>query len=138
MHLAMYQARPKENAIIHVHPIYAIALSTMIPRANLDAIPAYTAAFYLQAGRVPMIDYYPSGSQELHQAVAELAPEYPVVLLRQHGVIVAAEDMEQGLGTIEEIEQCCRIALLTNSEGSPITATQKQAIDQTLGRSWTR
>jgi ribulose-5-phosphate 4-epimerase/fuculose-1-phosphate aldolase len=110
----------------------------MIPRANLDAIPAYTAAFYLQAGRVPMIDYYPSGSQELHQAVAELAPEYPVVLLRQHGVIVAAEDMEQGLGTIEEIEQCCRIALLTNSEGSPITATQKQAIDQTLGRSWTR
>jgi ribulose-5-phosphate 4-epimerase/fuculose-1-phosphate aldolase len=138
MHLAMYHARPKANAIIHVHPTYAIAFSTMVSKANLDAIPAYTAAFYLRAGRVPMIDYYPSGSEELHHAVSELAPHFHAILLRQHGVIVAARDMSESMGTVEEIEQCARIALLTSNKGSPITEGQKSAIDQKLGRTWTR
>jgi hypothetical protein len=41
-----------------------------------------------------------------------------------------------GRRTIEEIEQCCQIALLTNTAGATITAAQKQAIDQKLGRTW--
>jgi ribulose-5-phosphate 4-epimerase/fuculose-1-phosphate aldolase len=134
MHLAMYQARPEANTVIHVHPTFAIAISTMINEETLDAIPAYTAAFYLRAGRVPMIDYYPSGSEELHHAVAKLAPVYHAILLRQHGVIVAAKDMGEAMGIIEEIEQCSQIALLTGGEGYPITPEQKNAIDQILER----
>jgi ribulose-5-phosphate 4-epimerase/fuculose-1-phosphate aldolase len=138
MHLAMYHARPEAYAIIHVHPTYAIAYSTLIPDANLDAIPAYTAAFYLRAGRVPMTDYYPSGSEELHHAVAELAPHFHAILLRQHGIIVAARDMSEAIGTVEETEQCARIALLTSNEGAPLTKEQCAAIDQKLGRTWPR
>ena len=137
MHLAMYQARPEANAVIHVHPTFAIAYSTLTKEETLDAIPAYTAAFYLRAGRVPMIDYYPSGSEELHHTVAKLAPVYHAILLRQHGVIVAAKDMGEAMGTIEEIEQCSRIALLTGGEGYPITQEHRTAIDQILGRTWT-
>lgn len=137
MHLALYQARPEANAVIHVHPTFAIAYSTIITEKSLDAIPAYTAAFYLRAGQVPMIDYYPSGSEELHYTVARLAPVYHAILLRQHGVIVAARDMGEAMGIIEEIEQCSRIALLTGGEGYPITPEQRNAIDKILGRTWT-
>ena len=137
MHLALYQARPEANAVIHVHPTYAVAYSTIITEETLDTIPAYTAAFYLRAGRVPMIDYYPSGSDELHHTVAKLAPVYHAILLRQHGVIVAAKDMGEAMGIIEEIEQCSQIALLTGGEGFPITPEQRNAIDQILERTWT-
>jgi len=137
MHLALYQARPEANAVIHVHPTYAVAYSTIITEETLDTIPAYTAAFYLRAGRVPMIDYYPSGSDELHHTVAKLAPVYHAILLRQHGVIVAANDMGEAMGIIEEIEQCSQIALLTGGEGFPITPEQRNTIDQILERTWT-
>jgi ribulose-5-phosphate 4-epimerase/fuculose-1-phosphate aldolase len=136
MHLSMYKARPGAKAIIHVHPTYAIAYSTLLSEESLDAVPAYTAACYLRAGRVPMIGYFPSGSAELHQAVARLAPCYHAILLRQHGVIVAAEDMGKAMGIIEEIEQCCRIVFLTDGRGVPITEAQKKAIDQKLDRTW--
>ncbi len=136
MHLAMYSLRPEINAIIHVHPTHAIAYSTLLPEASLDAVPAYTAAFYLRAGRVPVTDYYPSGSHELHEAVARLAPHYHAILLRQHGVIVGAEDMSTAMGTLEEIEQCCQIALLTGGEGAAITAEHKGDIDRKAGRTW--
>lgn len=138
MHLAMYHLRPEVQAIIHVHPTHAIAYSTLLTEASLDAIPAYTAAFYLRAGRVPVTDYYPSGSHELHDAVARLAPHYHAILLRQHGVIVGAEDMATALGILEEIEQCCQIALLTRGAGAAITAEQKAAIDRKAGRTWQR
>lgn len=73
---------------------------------------------------------------ELHQAVAELAPDYHVILLRQHGVTVGAKDMSQAMGILEELEQCCQIALLTAGKGVVLTDDQKKAIDGKLGREW--
>lgn len=136
MHLAMYQCRDEVQAIIHVHPTHSIAFSTLISDQSMNAVPAYTAAFYLRAGRVPMIDYYPSGSAELHHAVAELAPKYHAILLRQHGIIVGGPDMGASLGILEEVEQCCKIALLTRMKGEILRADQLEAIDRALGRKW--
>ena len=114
MHLAFYKARPDACAVIHLHPTYAIAYSTLLTEATLDAIPAYSSALYRRAGRVPMIDYYPVGSTEMHHAIADLAPHFYTILLRQHGITVAAETLSKAMGIVEEIEQCCHIALLTN------------------------
>ena len=74
MHLAMYRARRHARAVVHVHPTYAIAYSTLISGESGNAVPPYTAAFYVRAGRVPMIRYHPSGAHSLHAAVAALAP----------------------------------------------------------------
>jgi ribulose-5-phosphate 4-epimerase/fuculose-1-phosphate aldolase len=132
----MYQARPEVDAIIHVHPTYAIAFSTLVPEPNLDAIPAYTATFYRRVGRVPMTDYYMPGSRKLQQATAELAPNYSTILHRPHGVTVGATSMTQAMGILEEIEQCCQIALLTQGKGKTLTDRQKSAIDLKLERTW--
>ena len=117
MHLAMYKARSDAQAVVHVHPTYAIVLSTLIADESSNAVPPYTAAFYAQAGKVPMIKYHPSGAHSLHDAVAKLAPDYHAIPLRQHGVIVAAASMSVASGIIEEIEQCCQIAVFNRSKG---------------------
>lgn len=136
MHLAIYRARPHDRAIIHIHPTYAIAYSTLLHEPCFDAVPAYTSAFYRRAGRVPMIDYYPVGSQELHQAISNLAPSFYAILMKQHGVTVSAAHLAKAFGIIEEIEQCCHIALLTNGQGMPISEAEKKAIDERQGRTW--
>jgi len=81
MHLAIYKQRPTANAIIHIHPTYSIAYSTLLDKPSLDAVPAYNSALYRRAGRVPMIDYYPVGSKELHPAStsASMASVDPVI-----------------------------------------------------------
>lgn len=136
MHLAIYKARPEDKAVIHIHPIYSIAFSTLLAEPSLDAVPAYTSALYRRAGRVPMIDYYPVGSQELHEAIIALAPHFYAILMKQHGLTVSASTLSKAMGIIEEIEQCCHIALLINGKGMPITEEERQAIDEIQGRSW--
>ncbi len=136
MHLAMYRARPDAGAVIHAHPTFSIAHSTKIKEATLDAVPPFTAAFYVRAGRVPMIPYHPSGAMSLHEAVVDLAPHYHALLLRQHGLLVAGTNMAATLGIVEEIEQCCQIAVLVNDSGEALNSAQRLAIDQAMGRSW--
>ncbi|MDE0532604.1 MAG: class II aldolase/adducin family protein [Albidovulum sp.] len=136
MHLAMYRARESARAVVHVHPTYAIAYSTLVGQEPNDTVPPYTAAFYLRAGRVPMIPYHPSGAHSLHQAVEALAPVHHAILLRQHGLIVAGADMSRAIGVVEEVEQCCQISVVTGLRGAPLTERQCQAIDTALGRSW--
>jgi ribulose-5-phosphate 4-epimerase/fuculose-1-phosphate aldolase len=136
MHLAMYRARKNARAVVHVHPTYSIALSTLLGPESNDAVPPYTMAFYVRAGRVPMIPYHPSGAHSLHEAVEALAPAHHAILLRQHGVIVAGSDMSTALGIVEEVEQCCQIAVVTALKGAPLTEAQLRAIDAALGRSW--
>ena len=136
MHLAMYHARKNAQAVIHVHPTYAIAFSTLISKESNDVVPPYTMAFYVRAGRVPMIPYHPSGAHSLHVAVEALAPLHHAILLRQHGLIVAGADMATAIGVVEEVEQCCQIAVVTALKGAPLTEAQLRAIDAGLSRSW--
>ena len=136
MHLAMFRERSNAQAVVHCHPTFAIALSTLLSGESPSAVPPYTAAFYVRAGRVPMIKYHPSGAHSLHEAVAALAPGYHAILLRQHGVIVAGANMAAAVGIVEEIEQCCQIAVATALKGEHLTDDQLQAMDDNLGRTW--
>jgi 3-dehydro-4-phosphotetronate decarboxylase len=136
MHLAFYKARPEVNAVIHIHPTYAIAYSTVLTEPSLDSVPAYSSALYRRAGQVPMIGYFPVGSPELHHAIETLAPYFSAILMRQHGLTVASSHLSNAMGIVEETEQCCHIALLTGQRGSPLTNEEKAEIDKLQGRSW--
>jgi ribulose-5-phosphate 4-epimerase/fuculose-1-phosphate aldolase len=57
-------------------------------------------------------------------------------MLRQHGLVVAGADMSTAIGVVEEVEQCCQIAVTTGLKGAPLTDAQLRAIDAAMGRSW--
>jgi ribulose-5-phosphate 4-epimerase/fuculose-1-phosphate aldolase len=136
MHLAMYRARKEARAAIHAHPTFSIALSTLISEETKDAVPPYTAAFYVRAGKVPMIPYHASGAHSLHVAVEALAPKYHALLLRQHGLLVSGKDMADTLGIVEEIEQCCQVAVAVGKTGDYLKESERAAIDEAMGRTW--
>lgn len=136
MHLAMFRARKDVNAVIHAHPTFSLAHSTTISGENLDAVPPYSAAFYVRAGKVPLVPYHASGAHSLHEAVEALAGTYHALLLRQHGLLVAGRNMSDTLGIVEEIEQCCQVAVATGMRGEGLTEEQRQDIDAAIGRTW--
>lgn len=136
MHLAMYRARPDAGAVIHAHPTFAITHSAMLTEESENCIPPYTAAFYVRAGRVPLVPYHGSGAHSLHQAVEALAPNFHALLLRQHGMLVAGADMAETLGMVEEIEQCCQVSVASGMKAACLSDAQLEEIDQALGRTW--
>ncbi len=40
------------------------------------------------------------------------------------------------IGVVEEVEQCCQIAVATGLKGASLTDDQLQAMDDALGRAW--
>jgi hypothetical protein len=44
--------------------------------------------------------------------------------------------MADALGIVEEIEQCCQIAVATGGSAAGLTEEQRRAIDTAMGRSW--
>jgi len=135
MHLALYNSRPEVLAVIHVHPLRCIAYSTLREPSPEGMVP-YTAAFYMRAGRVPLLPYFPSGSDELHEAVAAVAPRHHAILLKNHGIVVGAPDVRSAVGIVEEMEQNAHLGLILGTHGGRLTADQCAAIDGSLGRSW--
>lgn len=135
-HLAMYRSHPDCNAVVHVHPTMTIAFSARYPVPGPDAIPPTNAGFYVRAGKIPLLPYFPSGSQELHRVVTGLAEDYTTIVLGNHGVIVARANLLEALNATEEIEQNSEIYLLVGRDGHYLTPAQCAAIDEKLGRSW--
>jgi 3-dehydro-4-phosphotetronate decarboxylase len=136
MHLAMYRAHPEAGGVVHPHPPATIAFSARFPAPRLDAVPPATAGFYIRAGQVPMLPYYHSGSQDLHQAVARLADDFFVVLLGNHGLIAAGATLLDAINSVEEIEQNCQILLLAGPGAQVLTPEQRATIDRQLNRCW--
>ena len=44
--------------------------------------------------------------------------------------------MSVAIGVVEEVEQCCQIAVATGLKGASLTDDQLQAMDDALGRTW--
>ena len=90
MHLETYMARPDVGAVIHTHPMYSIALGATAGGLELlshdgllfpDGVPVFDGT----AGLVT--------TPQDGQAVARALGAGRAVLLRNHGILVAGEDI---------------------------------------------
>ena len=112
LHLLAYQKRPDINAVIHAHSPNTVAISCLKDIKNLDSIvPAYTLSFAIYTKHLPMVDYFKAGSLELAQKATEKLSQGNAVVLKHHGIVVAAQNLLNALYRLEEIEENSNIAL---------------------------
>jgi len=111
LHLSIYKARKQDNAIVHLHSTYAVALSCLEDADPLDMIPPITPYFVIRIGRLPRVPYYPPGDLGLAKAVGEMAFEHRAVLMAQHGAIVAGKDLDSAVYASEELEESAKLFL---------------------------
>ena len=92
MHLALYRARPEQQAVLHTHPPITIALTA----AGHDLRPMF-ADYYVYLGRnVPHLPYVTVTTPELAAAVADVAAATDCygIVLRNHGAIAVGQSIK--------------------------------------------
>lgn len=125
LHLTMYDKRPADDAIVHLHSTYSVAVSCLADTPESDALPPLTAYYVMRVGRLPLIPYYPPGDKTLADAVAKLADRHHAVLLANHGPIVAGADLDRARWAMEELEETAKLHLLLRGEKTrPLTPSQ--------------
>ncbi len=104
-HLAIYNAFPDAQAIVHCHSMAATALAC----ARLE-IPAFHYMVAVAGGnKIPLADYATFGTDKLAvSAVRALAGGYKACLLANHGQIAFAGNLGKALELAAEVETLAR------------------------------
>ena len=134
MHLAMYEQRPQDNAIVHLHSTYSAAVSCMAGLPVDNCLPPLTAYFVMKVNRLPLVPYYRPGDRELAGAVQALAARHHAILLANHGPIVSGSSLEAAVCAVEELEETAKLFLLLQGKPtSPLTKEQIAALKYAFG-----
>ncbi|MCX8192102.1 MAG: class II aldolase/adducin family protein [Nitrososphaerota archaeon] len=107
-HLGIYKLRDELCAIIHGHPPYSTALAL----ANCE-MPMVTGPAKAYLKKVPLVEYAPSGSEELAHYVIEAFKDRDVkaALLKDHGVVCVGQSLDDLLNVAEFLEDNARVFL---------------------------
>jgi L-fuculose-phosphate aldolase len=128
MHLAVYAARPDVEAVVHAHPLTAVAMTVAGVPPPDDLVPEASVVL----GRIGVAPYATPGTDEVPRSLAPLLvaqPRHDVILLERHGAIALGASLSQALDRMETLERVARIALtarlLGRCEALPAEAVAK-------------
>lgn len=134
LHRAVYAARPDATAVVHLHSPAAVAASCLepatLPRESATGpLPATTPYQVMRLGDLPVAPFALPGTRDLADGVAALAGSAPVLLLANHGSVVAGAHLDAAVDLAEELEAAAQVVLLL--AGAPhrrLTAAQVAAL----------
>jgi len=113
LHIGIYKARRKVNAVIHIHPTFGSALAV----AGLE-IPAILDDQVTEiGGEIKVAEYALSGSPELLQNVLSALGPRNAVLLANHGALGIGRDMREAFTVCELLEKTAKIYIYALSLG---------------------
>jgi len=114
LHVAVYQKNPKARAVLHSHGAHTVALTMN----GEDFIPSdFEGQYYFP--RVPVINIdYDRYLQDAPQQVANILAEYPITVVRGHGVYAQAETLNLAYKWTCSLELSARTAFLARQAGT--------------------
>jgi ribulose-5-phosphate 4-epimerase/fuculose-1-phosphate aldolase len=128
LHLAMYQERASNGAVVHLHATHSVAISVLADLDPEDLLPPLTAYYVMRIGRLPLVPYYAPGDMQLADAVRGYAGRHHAMLLANHGPVVGGSSLSAAADAIEELEATARLYLLL--KGQPVRPlTEAQVAD---------
>lgn len=114
LHVGFYRRDPAHRAVVHVHSPQVTAFSCTAPWSAVSAVPPLTPYFVMRVGRTPLLPYRMPGSPQLGTDILEEPGEFRASLLANHGSVVAGRTLAEAVERAVELEEACRIALLTD------------------------
>lgn len=125
LHLAMYQERASNGAVVHLHSTHSVAVSVLAEVDPRDALPPLTAYYVMRIGSLPLVPYYAPGDLQLADAVRGLASKHHALLLANHGPVVGGSSLAAAADAIEELEATAKLYLLVRGQQlRPLTDAQ--------------
>ena len=126
MHLGIYKSRPEIKAVVHCHPVHAVAWSL-----KHNHLPSVIAAQWALKGAVKVAPYEGAGTRALaDSAVKAIGEDGYGCILQAHGVICGSpNDVFHACEMCYTIEDACQIAEIC--ESTP--GSEMFTIDRQLG-----
>jgi ribulose-5-phosphate 4-epimerase/fuculose-1-phosphate aldolase len=131
LHLAMYQERERNQAVIHLHSTHSVAVSVLEGLDPNDLLPPLTAYYVMRIGMLPLVPYFAPGDMALAEAVRGYAGRHHALLLANHGPVVAGVSLAAAADAVEELEATAKLFLLLQGRRvRPLTPAQAADIKQ--------
>jgi ribulose-5-phosphate 4-epimerase/fuculose-1-phosphate aldolase len=128
LHLAMYQERERNGAVVHLHATHSVAVSVLEDLDPNDLLPPLTAYYVMRIGTLPLVPYYAPGDLGLAEAVRGYARRHHALLLANHGPVVGGSNLAAAADAVEELEATAKLYLLL--QGRPVRPlTPEQVAD---------
>jgi len=125
LHLAMYQEREGNGAVVHLHATHSVAVSVLENLDPDDLLPPLTAYYVMRIGRLPLVPYYAPGDLRLAEAVRGYARRHHALLLANHGPVVGGASLAAAADAVEELEATAKLYLLLQGRRvRPLTPEQ--------------
>ena len=126
-HKAIYKMNPHIHSVIHAHPPGLVTFSMVHQVPDTSIIPQARET----CGPVGFAEYALPGSELLgKKIVAEFKknPDYKAVIMENHGVVVAGEDIADAYQRFETLELCARTILNAKTLGEPKYLSEEQIL----------
>lgn len=114
LHIALYQANSKYQCVIHTHSLHTTIISCLKNLEHeLEGLYRYTPYLKMKTGgHINVVNYHKPGSRDLFNEFQSKTEErVNAYLLKNHGLVVAAESVSDAFNLIEEFEQSAQILL---------------------------
>ncbi len=116
LHLAIYRARGDVRSVIHTHSLYASAAAV----AGKAIPPIVDEMVMAVGGSAEVADYGFPGSEELAANAVRALGDRRAVLLRNHGLCVAAGSPQEALGLAVLVERVAQIYFVAEAAGGAV------------------
>ena len=116
LHLAMYQERERNQAVIHLHSTHSVAVSVLEGLDPDDLLPPLTAYYVMRIGALPLVPYFAPGDLKLADAVRRYAGRHHALMLANHGPVVAGVSLAAAADAVEELEATAKLYLLLQAQ----------------------
>ena len=126
-HKAIYKMNPHIHSVIHAHPPGLVTFSMVHQVPDTSIIPQARET----CGPVGFAEYALPGSELLgKKIVAEFKknPDYKAVIMENHGVVVAGNDIADAYQRFETLELCARTILNAKTLGEPKYLSEEQIL----------
>jgi 3-dehydro-4-phosphotetronate decarboxylase len=127
LHLAMYQERARNGAVIHLHSTHSVAISVLEGLDPANLLPPLTAYYVMRIGTLPLVPYYAPGDLTLAEAVRSYAGRHHAMLLANHGPVVAGTSLSAAADAVEELEATAKLYLLVHGQNVRLLSSSEVA-----------
>ncbi|MDH5766377.1 MAG: class II aldolase/adducin family protein [Gammaproteobacteria bacterium] len=114
LHLAVYQKKPSARAVLHSHGAYSVAATL----DGKDFVPVdFEGQYYFE--KVPVITIpYNEYVAQAADAVSSMLADYPITVVRGHGVYATAENLNLAYKWTCSFELSAKTWLLARQAGT--------------------
>lgn len=122
-HKSVYDMRKDVKAVLHAHPPALVAFSIVRKIPNTRLMPKA----HSECGDVGMAPYDLPGSQQLGDKIGvEFKKGFNMVMLENHGIVVAAENLFEAFKSFETLDFTARIEIKAHRIGSPLVLPEEK------------